>query len=274
MIDTRNIDDLDPRLMNLLKQFRRIQVSKYPLIAVGTNPTKVTFVDSRFTKMDEYKHKVVGELFLDRREVSKGDVEPKEETVFVVESYLINNGRFIGRRAKQIITKDPQKALKNVQAYVRPFSGSSISRWTQQKAMGAFQDWTWNVKRDARDTMSIDMKVIYEEVKRMRELGIRAQTEAFQKAIDEGIDKFETMRAVENKNFNELVHVFFNPDDTVTVTPQKNTDAIASEYPSIDVAPYELSSRVGMLRMMEVDAYVPQVGVKLNDRTFWVDMGD
>lgn len=235
MIDTRNIDDLDPRLMNLLKQFRRIQVSKYPLIAVGSKPTKLTFVDSRFIDMDEYQHKVVGELFLDRREVSKAG-ETQEETVFVVESYLINNGRFIGRRAKQIITKDPQKALKNVQAFVRPFSGPSISRWTHQKAMGAFQDWTWNVRRDARDTMSIDMKVIYEEVKRMRELGIRAQTEAFQKAIDEGVDKFETMRAVEQKNFNELVHVFFNPDDTVSVTTQKPFEGITPEYASIDVS--------------------------------------
>ena len=274
MIDISNLtENLEPRLANLVAQFRRIQVSKYPLIAVGTSPTKLTFVDSRFLGMDEYNHKVVGELFLTTREVSNG-VETQEETVFVVDSHLISNGRFINRRAKQVITKDPQKALKNVQAYVRPFSGSSISRWTKQKALGAFQDWTWNVRKDARETMQIDMKVIYEEVKRMRELGIRAQTEAFQKAIDEGVEKFEAMRHVDNKNFNELVHVFFNPDDSVSVTTQKPFEGIEPEYASIDVAPYELSSRVGMLRMMEATNYVPQVGVKMNDRTFWVDMGD
>jgi len=273
MIDTRTIDDVDPRLKNILVQFRRIQVSKYPLIAVGIDSAELRFIDSRFIDEEERKHKVVGSLFLDKREVSNG-VETREETVFVVESHLINNGRFRGTRAKQIITKDPQKALKNVQAYIRPFSGSSISRWTQHQAMGAFQDWTWNVRKDARETMQIDMKVIYEEVKRMRELGIRAQTEAFQKAIDEGVEKFETMRHVETKDFNELVHVFFNPDDTVSVTTQKPFEGVGPEYASIDVAPYELSSRVGMLRMMEATNYVPHVGVKMNDRTFWVDMGN
>ena len=130
MIDTRNIDDLDPRLKNLLVQFRRIQVSKYPLIAVGVDSAELRFIDSRFIDEEESKHKVVGSLFLDKREVSNG-VETREETVFVVESHLINTGRFINT----IVIQSPKASSQMSKAslldfyepHVFPFSPRSAS---------------------------------------------------------------------------------------------------------------------------------------------------
>lgn len=65
MIDTTKLtENLDPRLAHLVAQFRRIQVSKFPLVAIDAGSCEVRFYDSRFLNESDKKRKVVGQLFL------------------------------------------------------------------------------------------------------------------------------------------------------------------------------------------------------------------
>jgi hypothetical protein len=75
MIDTTKLtENLDPRLANLVTQFRRIQVSKFPLVAIEAGSCEVRFYDSRFLDESNKKYKVVGQLFLgDTRFVRRCD---------------------------------------------------------------------------------------------------------------------------------------------------------------------------------------------------------
>jgi hypothetical protein len=188
MIDmTKLTENLDPRLASLVTQFRRIQVSKFSLIAVEAGSCMVRFIDSRFQDESDKKYKVVGELFLETRDLSDGATEE----VFVVQSKLINVGRYNSDRKHQKITKDDKKTLKNLQDYIRPFGATQIADRTKGTAWDKLQNWKWGIRRQARESMGFDMDTIYEEVKRMKDLGLRAQTEKFQKAMDEGIAAFE-----------------------------------------------------------------------------------
>ena len=272
MIDVSNLtENLEPRLANLVAQFRRIQVSKFPLIAVEAGSCMVRFIDSRFQDESDKRDKVVGTLFLETRDLSDGATEE----VFVVQSQLINIGRYNSDRKHQKITKDEVKTLKNLQDYIRPFSPTQISNRTKGIAWDKLQNWKWEARRQARDSMGFEMNVIYEEVKRMKDLGIRAQTDKFQKAMDEGVEKYEEARKAEAVDERSLAHVFINPDDSVELRLLREGDdhtatKIASRYECIDEMPYELSSKIAMLRMTEAETLVPYVGTKIDDRTFWL----
>jgi hypothetical protein len=275
MIDVSKLtENLEPRLANLVAQFRRIQVSKFPLIAVEAGSCMVRFIDSRFQDELDKRYKVVGMLFLETRDVSNGD---SQEEVFVVQSRLINIGRYNSDRKHQKITKDDKKTLKNLQDYIRPFGATQIADRTKGTAWDKLQNWKWGIRRQARESMGFDMDVIYEEVKRMKDLGLRAQTEKFQKAMDEGVAAFEENKLVDKIAERDLVHAFINPDGSIEVRLDKNaedyaTKEIRSTYSYIDEMPYELSSKIAMLRMTEAETFVPYVGVKVDDRTFWLHL--
>jgi hypothetical protein len=275
MIDTTKLtENLDPRLANLVTQFRRIQVSKFPLVAVEAGSCmKFDSIDSRFQDESDKKYKVVGELFLETRDLSDGATEE----VFVVQSKLINVGRYNSDRKHQKITKDDKKTLKNLQDYIRPFGATQIADRTKGTAWDKLQNWKWGIRRQARESMGFDMDTIYEEVKRMKDLGLRAQTEKFQKAMDEGVAAFEENKLVDKIAERDLVHAFINPDGSIEVRLAKNaedyaTKEIRSAYSYIDEMPYELSSKIAMLRMTEAETFVPYVGVKVDDRTFWLHL--
>jgi len=274
MIDmTKLTENLDPRLAHLVTQFRRIQVSKFPLVAIDAGSCEVRFYDSRFLDESDKRLKVVGQLFLETRDLSDGVTEE----VFVVQSKLINVGRYNSDRKHQKITKDEKKTLKNLQDYIRPFNTQQIADRTKGTAWDKLQNWKWGIRRQARESMGFDMDTIYEEVKRMKDLGLRAQTEKFQKAMDEGIARFEENKLVDKVEERDLAHVFMNPDGSIEVRLAKNaedyaTKEIRSAYSRVDEMPYELSSKIAMLRMTEAQTFVPYVGVKVDDRTFWLHL--
>jgi hypothetical protein len=243
------------------------------LVAIDAGSCEVRFYDSRFLDESDKKYKVVGQLFLETRDLSDGATEE----VFVVQSKLINVGRYNSDRKHQKITKDDKKTLKNLQDYIRPFGATQIADRTKGTAWDKLQNWKWGIRRQARESMGFDMDTIYEEVKRMKDLGLRAQTEKFQKAMDEGIAAFEENKLVDKIAERDLVHVFVNPDGSIEVRLAKNaedyaTKEIRSAYSYIDEMPYELSSKIAMLRMTEAETFVPYVGVKVDDRTFWLHL--
>jgi hypothetical protein len=144
MIDVSKLtENLEPRLANLVAQFRRIQVSKFPLIAVEAGSCMVRFIDSRFQDESDKRYKVVGMLFLETRDVSNGD---SQEEVFVVQSRLINIGRYNSDRKHQKITKDVAKTLKNLQDYIRPFNATQIADRTKGTAWDKLQNWKWGIR--------------------------------------------------------------------------------------------------------------------------------
>ena len=73
------------------------------------------------------------------------------------------------------------------------------------------------------------------------------------------------------------VHVIINTDETVEVyCPDKLGYAGVQEgnnfYNSLAEAPECIQQQVAMLRMMEPKAFVAEVGVRVSDNTFWIEV--
>ena len=79
MLDISQITDLEepvnPKIMGLLTQFRRIQISLFPLIVTKAGTEQVNFYDSRFPINGEEMRKAVAKLWI--------DTNSKKEDVFV-----------------------------------------------------------------------------------------------------------------------------------------------------------------------------------------------
>lgn len=264
MIDISNLKDtLDPKLSSLIAQFRRVQVSKFPLIAGQPANDFVRFVDSRFESAKSWGR--VGSVRVEYEE---------EQATFIITSHTIVNSRYKGPRKNEKHTKDAAKAVKYLQSYIRPFTPQYIAMDSMLILDHKFDSWKWGINKAADSVMRIGIHEVYEELKLMRELGLRPQTRAFQLAMETGIEKYEAMRKVSQRRADELVHVFFNPDESADVHMHKAFDGIATSYRSAEEMPYELASRISMLRMTEKEEFVPNVGMQINDRTFWVDLMD
>jgi len=275
MLDITKLSDsaepLNPKLMDLLTQFRRIQVSLFPIITSSHSSNHVVFHDSRFPIKGEGAKKSVAQLWIDYP-----DTSDKEKIVFVLQSKDIYNSRFRNERRNRNITKDPAKMLKYLKTYVQPYSPKEVSSMTKEVIDNKFSNWRWNALKACREVVQCDMNVIYEEAKRMAELGLRAQTARFQKVLDEGLTLYEEGKYVESRKDKDFVHLFFNPDDSISVwfdSTSDKTGGLLPYYKSFEDLPEHVATRMSMLKITAEATFVPDVGVRADDRSFWVDMG-
>jgi hypothetical protein len=261
-------EPLDPKLMDLLTQFRRIQVSLFPIKAMKTTSEHVSFYDSRFPTGGIEGKKAVAQLWI--------DTNNKREEVFVIQSKEIYNPRFRNERRSRNITKDPAKMLKYLKTYVQPYTARELAKMTKDVMESKFSDWRWTALKACKEVVQCDMNIIYEEAKRMAELGIRAQTARFQKVLDEGLTLYEEGKYVESRKDRDLVHLFFNPDDSISVwfdSTSDKTGGLLPHYTSFEELPEHVATRMAMLKMTAENAFVPDVGMRATDRSFWVDVG-
>ena len=85
--------------------------------------------------------------------------------------------------------------------------------------------------------------------------------------VTEGVPMYEEHRRRQSvKVSGSACNVFVNPDESVQVT-----DNIASElYQSMLEAPEYIQQQVAMLRLVEENTYIPEVGMKLSENTYWI----
>lgn len=265
---TASEEPVSPKIMGLLTQFRRIQVSLFPLIVTRAGSEQINFYDSRFPINGSEAKKAVAKLWLDTN--SKG------EDVFVLHSKEIHNPRFRNERRSRKMTGDPAKMLKYLKDYVLGFNPKELASMTKDVMADKFSDWRWKAMKATRDVVACDMQVIYEEARKMADLGLRAQTAKFQKVIDEGLALYEEGKYVESRKDKDLVHLFFNPDDSVSLWFDGGSDkttGLSPYYKSFDDLPEQVASRAAMLKMTEANTFIPDVGIRADDRSFWVDVG-
>ena len=265
---TASEEPVNPKIMGLLTQFRRIQISLFPLIVTKAGSEQINFYDSRFPTNGDAMKKPVAKLWLDTN--SKG------EEVFVLHSKAIDNPRFRNERRSRKITGDPAKMLKYLKTYVLGYDPKELSLMTKDVMANKFESWRWQATRATRDVVACDMQVIYEEAKRMADLGLRAQTAKFQKVIDEGLALYEEGKYVESRKDRDLVHLFFNPDDSISLwfdALSDKTTGLSIHYKSFDDLPEQVATRAAMLKISEIKTFIPDVGIRADDRSFWVDVG-
>lgn len=251
-------------LKKLLKDFRRVQVSRFPLEAHCWQKS-IRFFDSRFTKKDLA-------AFVEVNEDGNGN------ELFILTSRLITNDRFVrgNERRNQKQTKDPKKLLRYMREYVLPFKPREIAEDSFSDYRSSVYKWT----REAGELVSthcyVDRDMVMEELIYMKSMGYQPHTQKFRDLMENGVPAYLEMER-RNKRQIMRVHVFFNPDETVEIfCPDKmgyaNIIHGTTAYASIAEAPMSVQHGVAMLRMLDAGGFIPEVGHKVDDKNYWVEV--
>jgi hypothetical protein len=120
---------------------------------------------------------------------------------------------------------------------------------------------------------ALNQQNFYEELLHMQTVGYVPKTEGLRKALTEGLPVMQEAKEIEKKDFTKL-HVYLAPDGMVTVSvlaKYVNMEMGTTTFESLESAPTLIQQHVGMLKMMDKDTHVPNVGYKSSDTEFWIE---
>jgi hypothetical protein len=262
----------DEVLKDMLVQFRKAQVSRYPIQTyMGINDNMVGFVDSRFPTTSYSKDTMLAMVWTDQVDSRSG----AQVTQYTIESRLINNDKY-SRHNSDFFTRkttDPKKFFKYLKEYAKPFTYQEVALRSMRSAENKFDDWKNEKRKEAYHTVSMNWNDIMDEITKLHALGVKPQTEKFKKAYEVGIPAYEEYKGLESRNFKRI-HVFTHTDGTVAISSFADYSDIqkgSNLYEEMSYIPQHIQEQVGMLRMMSVGDFVPNIGMKINDREFWVE---
>jgi len=261
-------------LRTALQEFRRAQVSRFP-IKVSCHKKEIHFYDSRFPNSIRLGSVTVNEK---RDDDDDDDDDEVVEEYFCIESRLIDNTRYVSSndRKHQKHTKDPKKLLRYMRDYIRPFTTKEIASRSMDMRRRHLDTWHGQAGSLVRDLCNLDREDVMEEMIRMKAVGYKPQTEKFAQAMEQGIPAWEEVKRLKNRKVMN-VHVFINPDESVEIYCQdkKGFGGInqgVTAFNSLAESPNCIQQQVAMLRMMDDNAFVPEVGTKVDASNYWVEV--
>jgi hypothetical protein len=156
--------------------------------------------------------------------------------------------------------------------YLKPYSALEIANRSMREAKSAYDDYKQEKVWKVRD-YALNQQNFYEELLHMQTVGYVPKTEGLRKALTEGLPVMQEAKEIEKKDFTKL-HVYLAPDGMVTVSvlaKYVNMEMGTTTFESLESAPTLIQQHVGMLKMMDKDTHVPNVGYKSSDTEFWIE---
>jgi hypothetical protein len=258
-----------PSIKNLVTEFRRVQVSRFPIDVVVREdiPHFAYFVDSRFPVDRLTRHNTLGYL---KYEGLCDDGRFKMQ----LRSRLIQNEKYKIHNEKYNIreTNDPKKMLKWLKEYIKPYSSTEIIHETGGHIDGDHDTWrneTWGAFTSK--VRELKASEIAQEIMHLQTLGVTFKSDKFRELATTGLDLYaeaKRRKAIPTEN----MHVFIQPDESVMVSlPKSQKLPIGSwVYENMDKTPECVQQQIAMLRLSPIEQYVPEVGRMVNSRTFWI----
>lgn len=261
-------DDLHPIIKQLLTDFRRVQVSRFPIMVEQRSHSgdAVKFVDSRFPTDTWRKDRVLAILQVD-------GVDAKMRPIIRLYSRLIENEKYNstsdGYRTRE--TADPKKMLGFLRQFVLLFKPNELMEMNESPQYD-HQMWIDKPRTDFYNLASkVRGDVLAHEIMHLQTMGVQFKSDEFRTLATEGIEfHLESMRRKDKKSV--MMMVLVQPDDSVLATwpDLGNITTGSTTYESMEVAPECIQQQVAMLRLCEQGVFVPEVGRMKNSKTFWI----
>ena len=258
---------LNPKLSALLTDFKRKQVSRFPINAEIENEYLIRFFDSRISYAQSTKiENIIGELKLD-------GLDDKNRQYIRIDSRLINNEKYsdynINYYSRQ--TVDDKKVSKWMRDYLKPFSIDEIIDKTVYMAESKVEFWIDQPKNLVHDLVSSSKSDIMQELYAMKQAGLEPVTNTFKKYMGDAMNAYEDWLERKKKKFSRT-HVFINPDESVVITIKDDeSKSNTTTYESLAECPSIIQQNVTLLRMLEGDNFIPQVGMRSSKVEFWIE---
>lgn len=258
--------DIDfPAFKWLVSEFRRGQVSRFPVeVITNDGGMMIGFIDSRFPTDRFNVEKMIAIIYVK---------DNGEEPVLTLESRLIQNDKFSIHNSDYHTksTKDLKKMLKFMKEYIKPFSGQEIAQKTYRGAEQNFDEWRRGAWRNLREALSeLNHEDYVAEFEALAQMGITPQTNKFREAMSVVIPESAENKRRTNMKF-DAVHIFINPDDSVCVTIMQGENKGSKIVESIEECPQYIQQGIAMLKMVDDNTHIPEVGKRVNGKDFWVE---
>lgn len=270
MLNIGDMTNAPEALTNLLKEFRRVQVSRFPIdVVYKYNNSALVFIDSRFPTDTTNYHKVAGLLIWKTDDVGKN--------IYEITSRLIANSKFNPGKVEYHTktTNDPKKAVKFLRDYIKPFSQIELANRSVSYVETAFGEQKVQARSAFYDACQIGVEALIKEVIRLKAIGVKPQTEKFEKVYNEGIPKYEAYLESKQKEFHQA-HVWINPDQSVLLTimnKELDKQPETASYESLTECPEWVQQGVAMLRILEASRKpVVGLGTRWGDSDFWLEV--
>lgn len=262
MLNITNPEEIKPIFTQLIADFRRTQVSRFPInvSARMADGSLIVFEDSRFPSRTTRVENIVGTL-------RDAGLDKNNKQLYEVRSRLINNEKYAQHNDDYYsrTTNDPKKAAKFLKDYFKPFTPLEIKGLTARKFESHDDSWRDEFRWKLRDVSSVEPTELFAEVQHLMSLGVEFQSDKFKRMVSEGIPMFTEHMRRRNES-RKTTHVFINPDDSVNAT----FGEITNTYQTLEEMPEDMQQQVAMLRMVEADTFIPEVGMKMSTNTYWV----
>jgi hypothetical protein len=265
MLNIIQTNPLPTIIQGLVTEFRRVQVSRFPIdVEASAGSSQVRFVDSRFAGRGHGWH-ITNTLAI----LNMNGFDKNYKPLIKMTSKRINNEKYSAHNSEYHtrVSSDPKKVLKWMKDYIKPYTPQEVAERTRDRAFSAYDTW----QTQASDAMSgltyVREEELYEEIGALVSVGVQFRTDKFRKLAEEGLPAYLEKQA-RRKADKPATHVIINPDDSVVVTDKYG----ATTYDSFDMVPQDIQQQVSLLRMMEADQYLPEVGIRFDKNVFWVNV--
>lgn len=255
---------IEPRIKQLVTEFRKVQVSRFPINVYPMGDGEgVRFVDSRFPTHKSVKDYVLAMLYL--KNGVGGDT-------LTIESRLISNDKYASYNEEYYTktTKDTKKMFKLMRDFIKPYSGQEIAEKTYMGTGTEFDEWQKKPLWDARKFNNIGYEALYQEIAKLLERGVTPQTEVFKDVYEKGLPAYLEFKRREQLS-PPTTHVYINPDESVILTNMKGDNRGSQTITNIEQCSAQMQQSVAMLKIMEDNAYVPEVGKRVTYKEFWIE---
>ena len=264
MLNITTPQEINPIFTQLLADFRRIQVSRFPVNVLSRNPdgSLLVFEDSRFPTKTTKVHAIVGTL-------RDAGTDKKGKQLYEIRSRLINNEKYASHNDDYYskTTNDPKKIAKYMKDYFKPFTPTEVAQRSLSRFESHHETWKDELRWKLRDIINPSAEELLNEVIHLHMMGVEFKSDRFKKIITDGVPMYEEQKRRQAvKIHGNACNVFVNPDESVQVT---NKD-VSELYQSMLEAPEHIQQQVAMLRLVETDTYIPEVGMKLGENTYWI----
>ena len=252
---------IDPVLWSMVTKLKRGHVSRYPLLVTwGVDWFRIA--DSRFPTQTA---RLIDCVLLVTKER-----DSKRGIVYELGCMDISNEKFKVGNRKYRTRETCNTALlsKWLKEYATSFSPARINGMTPRDFSTGFSAWQAEAAM-AYATASSDVKMpeLIEELARQQELGTVFFSEKIRNLAKAG-PALIAERKRRNNALPPTTLLFCNPDETWIVSQGQNNKVVNS----FDLLSEETHNNIAMLRMVSDGTFVPEVGHRIDYRTFWVSV--
>jgi hypothetical protein len=198
-----------------------------------------------------------------------------ESGAYALRSSRIHNNKFKSRSGgyHERVTKSVTKMHKLLQEYVTPLTMREIVNMTDD-VEHQYSVWVERPSSQISDVCSglhgTTRQNVLEEAAHLKALGVDVKTRFFKSIIDEALPLYEEHKRRVRMKMNSL-HVYIEPSGKVAVTKVESPQvANSTYYDSLDDAPENIRQQIFLLKLVDKNQYVPEVGQCMAEGIYWI----